>query len=313
MDEKMGLPNHVTKRGATYQYVRRIPDDIAVAFGVSRIQRSLRTGDRTKAFTEAAKVNEEVERQFSEARAKLGVALDLHDTSDWTAGDWEHVAQWFAARLIQDDLQRRLPKLNSRALAGEPGRQSDHWSDDTLYQQQIDLHRILESMSVESYATERLKTVNAVIRRIGVSMRPASAILMPFAAACLKAELKAIDIFFRRDRGEAISWIHPDDVPGRWRKPNSLESSPIEPITSAQISAAVTSAVGKTLADCQEQWKADRTLAKKSIRDAYVKEMSHTIALFEATQKIYDIGEITSMRGAPSPGRGGALTRMLSN
>ena len=293
MDEKMGLPNHVTKRGATYQYVRRIPDDIASAFGISRIQRSLRTGDRTKAFSEAAKVNEAVEQQFSEARAKLGIALDLQETSDWTITDWEQVAQWFEARLIHDDLQRRLPKLKGAALVGDPGRQADHWSDDTLYKEQIELRRSLESMSVESYATERLNIVNAVIRRIGVSMLPTSPIMMSFAASCLKAELNAIDIFFRRDRGELIPWIYPDDVLGRWRKPNPPETSPLESLVSAQEIAPVTSTVGKTLTDCQEQWKADRALAKKSIRDAYVKEMSYTIALFETTQKITDIGEIT--------------------
>jgi hypothetical protein len=123
MDEKMGLPNHVTKRGATYQYVRRIPDDIAPAFGVSRIQRSLRTGDKAKAFSEAAKVNDAVEQQFAEARAKLGIVVELQDVSDWPAADWDEVARWFEARLIQDDLERRLPKLKGGALAGDPGRQ----------------------------------------------------------------------------------------------------------------------------------------------------------------------------------------------
>ena len=148
-------------------------------------------------------------------------------------------------------------------------------------------------MSVESYATGRLNNVNAVIRRVGLSVLPTSPTIMPFAAACLKAELNAIDIFFRRDRCEEIPWIHPDNVPGRWRKPKSLDPSPIAPIIPPPIPATVTSAVGKTLADCQKRWKSDRTLAKKPIREAYLRDMAKTIALFEATQKITDIGEIT--------------------
>ena len=117
----MALPIHVTKRGDVYQYVRRIPDDIASAFKVSRIQRSLRTRDKARALSEAAKLNDAVELQFAEVRAKLGVAFDLCDISDWTAADWEEVARWFEARLVQDDLERRLPRLKGAALAGEQG------------------------------------------------------------------------------------------------------------------------------------------------------------------------------------------------
>jgi hypothetical protein len=46
--------------------------------------------------------------------------------SDWTAGDWEQVGQWSEAHMVQDNLQRRLPKLKGGALAGDAGRQSDH-------------------------------------------------------------------------------------------------------------------------------------------------------------------------------------------
>ena len=50
---------------------------------------------------------------------------------------------------------------------------------------------------------------------------------------------------------------------------------------------------GKTLSDCQTQWKKDRELSRKPVRDEYLREMSNTIELFQTTQNITDIGEIT--------------------
>lgn len=290
----MPLPTHVTKRGDKFYYVRRVPDDLVAVFGGRpRIQRSLRTADKAAAFSEAAKINAAVERQFEEARAKGGFAVSLQDMSDWTSSDWLEVARWFEARLIQDDLERRLPRYSGRILLGNAARSSDLWSDNKLCQEQIDLRRRLDDMTVDRYVSERIKNVNAIIRRVGVSMLPTSEFLLSFAAACLQAELNFDDVFWRRERGEVVAWPHPDEITGRWRKPRPAEAVSSTAPLEIMAPAIAASRVGKTLADCQKKWKESRMLAKKSVREAYLREMTNTIELFESTQKIVDIGEIT--------------------
>ena len=50
MDDEMPFASHITKRGRVYQYVRRVPEDIADGFAFTRVQRSLRTTDRATAY-----------------------------------------------------------------------------------------------------------------------------------------------------------------------------------------------------------------------------------------------------------------------
>jgi hypothetical protein len=50
------------------QYVRRVPEDIADSFPYARIQSSLRTPEKARAFEAAARVHAEVEQQFAHAR-----------------------------------------------------------------------------------------------------------------------------------------------------------------------------------------------------------------------------------------------------
>ena len=45
MMQNMRLPTHVTHRKGIYQYVRRVPDDVADHLGLKRVQKSLRTRD----------------------------------------------------------------------------------------------------------------------------------------------------------------------------------------------------------------------------------------------------------------------------
>lgn len=296
MDTDLPLPSYVTRRNGYFYYVRRIPDDLKAVFGRrTRIQRSLRTAVQAKALSDAARINDEVERQLSEARAKLGIAVDLGDVSEWTAEDWKLAAAWFEARLIQDDLERRLPSVKGAAMTGASRTQTEHWSDDALYCSQIALNRRLEDVTVADYARERLSRVNEVLRRIGVILLETSPHLMSFAAMCLKAELHAIDVFFRRDRGQQVDWPHPDAVKGPWRKqtaaPVAVDAAPPSRLLPTQTTSAAPKA-GRTLAECQERWKEDRKVANKPIREAYVREMSEAIALFEQTQGVRDIADI---------------------
>ncbi|WP_420845618.1 hypothetical protein [Methylosinus trichosporium] len=92
--------------------------------------------------------------------------------------------------MIQDNLERRLPRYSGRVHLGDAARSSDLWSNNKLCQEQIDLRRRLDDMTVDRYISERIRNVNAIIRRVGVSMLPTSEFLLPFAAACIQAELR---------------------------------------------------------------------------------------------------------------------------
>ena len=177
--------------------------------------------------------------------------------------------------------------MKGAALAGEPNLQSEHWSDDAFYAAQITLKRRLEDMTVADYARDRLPRVNHALRRIGVILLETSLHLMSLAATCMKAELNAIDVFFRRDRGQQVDWPHPDSIEGPWRK-RAVASAAADPTPSLAPTTTQTSLTaqkaGKTSRDYQERWKEDRSLANKPIRDAYLREMSEAIALFEETQ-----------------------------
>lgn len=301
MDEDMPFPAHVTKRGDSYQYVRRIPNELRNAFGMSRIQKSLRTSIRAEAFSAAARLNEEIERQFAEARAKIGISCELRDVGDWTAADWEAVATWFEARLIQDDLERRLPRMRGATLIGDKVPTSSQWSDDAIVKEQIARRRTLERMTIADYASSQLTRVNGVLRQIGVTMLPTSSHAIFFAARCMKAEMTTFDVFSARERGDVVDWQHPDQIEGIWRPrraPIPLAASPAEILPTLLAPAQVTEppidpTVGKTLSDCCEQWKANRIALKKAVRPHYVRDMENSISRFEAFTGVSDIGCIT--------------------
>jgi hypothetical protein len=73
-DDTLALPNHVTRRGRTFHYVRRIPDDIASAFRQARIQLSLKTTDPLIARQRALDLDKQYEAQFAVARRSQGNA-----------------------------------------------------------------------------------------------------------------------------------------------------------------------------------------------------------------------------------------------
>lgn len=287
----MTIPVHITQRGGVYQYVRRVPDELVAAFGCKRIQKSLGTRDEAVALSSAAKLNDEFERQVKAARAKLEITTELIDLAGWTAEDWTLVARWFEAQLIHEDLLRRLPRINGAFLSSGAGSVTAHWSARGHFVSQIKLLQSLEAMTVAEYLSQRLNVVNAKIRPLGVCMLPINADALLFASECLKAELKYLEVFQRRERAEIVDWPNPQAIAGRWKSAAPVVL-PVAPVLS--LSAPVQSkGVGHTLSDCQTQWKVDRQRAGQAVRDAYVSEMSNTIKDFEATQGITDIGEIT--------------------
>lgn len=129
-DDDMVLPAHVTLRNGVYQYVRRVPDDVAHAFAAARIQRSLKTRSPSDARLRAAQIDIEIERQFTEARASKGVVVTAVISEAWKWPDWERFVDWFKATLVEDDTAVRLRKLKGQHLATDARKGSAIWLEE---------------------------------------------------------------------------------------------------------------------------------------------------------------------------------------
>jgi hypothetical protein len=75
MDDEMPFASHLVKRDGIYQYVRRVPKDIADASPLRRVQRSLRTKDRATAHAAGARMHAEIEERFAAARAQRSISF----------------------------------------------------------------------------------------------------------------------------------------------------------------------------------------------------------------------------------------------
>ena len=200
MDDEMPFASHVIRRGRIYQYVRRIPEDIAAGYPFSRIQRSLRTSDRVRAYEAAAGVHAEIEKQFAAARRKKGRTLNVISVEDWDWPDWQQLADWLKAVLIEDDWQARLKNL-SGAVFHDGVKRSLFWRDNKTLRDHIDLQKRLTQMTVSSYAEERLAFVQSLARRIGVPVSKSMPYFERFMAACLRAETEYLAVFLDREGG----------------------------------------------------------------------------------------------------------------
>jgi len=111
-------------------------------------------------------------------------------------------------------------------------------------------------------------------------------------AACLKAEMQYLSVFFEREGGRVEEHKHPDAIEGRWRV---AAQKLFEENTSrvVGISAETSKSVGRTLTQALEQWKTERRLANKMATRHGVGEKEKAIEEFEAHAKVRDVGEIT--------------------
>lgn len=116
-DESMPLPSHVTLRNGVYQYVRRVPDDIAEAFASARIQRSLKTRLPSEARIRSARIDIEIEKQFADARAKRGFRIEPVFNEGWTWPDWEKAFAWLTATWIEEDTEVRAKLRTGRHVS----------------------------------------------------------------------------------------------------------------------------------------------------------------------------------------------------
>ncbi len=291
MGDTVDFSSHVTKRGNVYQYARRVPEDVAHAFPFTRIQRSLRTRDKAKAYAAAAAVNQEFEREIAAARRATGVTIDVISVADWTWPDWQALADWLHAWLLQKDWQTRLRNLPGMAFTEgvEPKR---FWRDSEAVREHIDLHKRLGGMTVATYAEERLSYIQSIVRRLGVPLSRDQAYCEPFMAACFKSEMRYLDAFLEREQGKTAEHPHPDTVRGPWR----ISAERIREQEAARIlgtSASVKARTGKTLTDCLTVWARERGKANKLVTPHGKKEKVLAIAEFEQFAKVRDISEVT--------------------
>jgi hypothetical protein len=291
MDDEMAFASHLVKRGEIHWYVRRIPKDIADSFPLRRVQRSLRTRDRATAYAAGARVHAEIEAQFAAARRRKGATLDLVPTDDWTWSDWRALAEWLKATLIDDDWRARLKNLPGAAF-GEGVSRHCFWRDDAVVRAHIDLRNRLNGMTIAAYAEARFAFVQSLIRRLGVPLTRSSPYFDRFMAACLKAEIEYLGVFFAREGGKMEELPHPDAIEGRWRQAaESVSQEQVARILGHDL--ANSKAVGRTLDHCLEQWRGDRERASKSVTPHGLAEKRNAISDFEAHAKVKDIGEIT--------------------
>lgn len=73
-------------------------------------------------------------------------------------------------------------------------------------------------MMISRYAEERIGYVQSIVRRLGVPMSKSSPYFERFMAACLRAELEYLTVFFDREGGRMEAAPHPDAIKGKWRK-----------------------------------------------------------------------------------------------
>lgn len=285
-DESVPLPTHVILRNGVYQYVRRIPDDVASAFATTRIQRSLKTRLPSEARLRAAQIDREIDEQFAKARLKLGFELAPVQNEGWTWPDWEQFVSWLKATWIDEDLQLRAKAMRGRDLSPNDVPNRAPWLDDRVLRQRITLKKRLLAMSVLEYGRERSGYLQSYAKRLGVTISLASPYHEQIMRACLAAELEAMEVVFAREGGQRVAHPHPDSIAGPWRqRPQQVQASAV--VTSV---ADATRGCGKSLDDCIDEWIRDRVRLKKKVDDHLVNDMRATAKRFQDLTKISDVG-----------------------
>ena len=289
MDDPMKLPPYVLLRGKVLQYVRRIPSDVAHAFPVIRIQRTLATPDAAEAYAAAARITTELDAQFAGIRREKGFTVGVIHVDSWTWSDWESLADWFKATLIEDDLKSLIMGRKGRSLSDDGEEtldlkarypdavalvQHDHW---------------LKDITVGDYARERASFVQSIVRRLGIPISQANSYFARFMAAALTAEMAFLDIALRYRMGQKVSHPHPETIAGPWK-------TAIADKTEAQVArilgpvSASHKAVGKSLADCRAAYAAERIRANKPATTKQLDDMDKTIGLFQSHSGVKDVG-----------------------
>ncbi|MEF2552481.1 DUF6538 domain-containing protein [Aurantimonas sp. A2-1-M11] len=299
-DDSVLLPSYVTSRNGVFQYVRRVPDDVADVFAGARIQRSLKTRLPSEARQRAAQLDADTEQQFAEARRRKGVAVTLLSTSGWTWNDWQNVIEWLKASWLWQDQATRLRNATGAHFSAE-ATGMPLWLDAGDIRKKLDLRKRLLGFTVSQYAADRSAALNAALAPISIAVPIAEPTRVDFMAVCLKSEIEALEIMFRREAGEAIDYPHPDTVAGPWRAQESMTSD--EPpqrenaTSQAQTIAEPTGPqgadqAGRALSACIDEWKKERVRLKKKVDDHLVNDMRNTVGWFSRFSKVRDVKDV---------------------
>jgi integrase len=300
-DDSMALPNHVTCRDGVYQYVRRIPDEIADAFAKSRIQLSLRTRLPSEARLRAAKLDEDIERQFAEARRGKGISFEFMPTAGWTWDDWSKVVSWLKAHWLHEDRLARLDDVTGAHFSLDY-RGRAPWLPDKRLREQIGLRKLLSKKDVTGYAAERGAFLARSLGKIGILPPHADPYRYEFMAACLKAEIESLELVFKREGGEQVDHPHPDTIKGPWTvsqvsSEGSIPSSPKPDALFASTALVQTKIVesaggSQTLSHCIDEWIKERIRLRKKVDSHLVNDMRSTVVWFTKFTKVSTVTEV---------------------
>ncbi len=220
------------------------------------------------------------------------MTLHVIPMDDWEWPDWQALADWFKATLIEQDWQSRLRHLRGSSFA-DGGERYRSWRDDDILRAHIALQKRLTGLSVEQYADARVHFVQSTVRRLGVPVSKSSPYFDRFMAACLAAEMGYLAIFFDREGGKLEELAHPDTISGKWKGVGTrIDEDRVARITGITAPGGLKKA-RKTLQDCLVQWEADRARANKLVSEHGRGEKQFAMKEFERFAKVSDIGEIT--------------------
>jgi hypothetical protein len=113
MSDDAKASTNLTQRGAIWHFCLRVPTDLVPHVGKGRIQFTLNTSVESEAKRRALPHLEHWHKRFAELRSGNGLIAETPnagalDTTGWTWPDWEALVSWLEARLLEDDLQKRL-------------------------------------------------------------------------------------------------------------------------------------------------------------------------------------------------------------
>ena len=224
--------------------------------------------------------------------ARRGVTLGFTPVDGWAWKDWQTLADWFTATLIEDDHRKTLTAVQGRDLVRQARVVRDPARTHPDFVALTRLSSQLEDMTVADYAGDRLGFVRSIVRRVGVPVVETDEYFERFIAACLVGELTFLDVAIRRRMGQKVSHPHPDEIDGRWRATTSATELAAKAVADLGTVAANETRVGKTLTDCRAAYAADHERAGKPARKAHLDDMEGAIAVFEKHSGVDDIGLI---------------------
>ena len=285
----MPASTNLTRRGKVWHFCLRVPADVAPYLGKSRIQFSLRTAHEAEARRRALSENTTWQERFAEIRSARGLVAEIPvagalDTSGWTWPDWQVLADWLEATLLEEDLQERL-----RAAPGLAMLHPEHIPPLGFEFKKSFFRRkdVLGEMTPGEYGASRLALVQRHVARLGCRVIQAGPYFDRFMAACLAAEMRVLQKVRDREwRATGFEHTHPDAIEGPWRQPAPRGHGQAAPTTELPVPS------GYTLEDCMTVWKLDRERAKKPINPHLVTDMEAVLGRFRADSGISDIGQV---------------------